>query len=37
MNDFEPHRALEAAWQLLSAINGYIQEQPALGPGEAGR
>ncbi len=27
MNAMEPHRALEAAWQLLSAINGYIQER----------
>jgi methionyl-tRNA synthetase len=40
MAEIEPHRALEAAWQLLSAINGFIQErQPwALATqGDAGR
>ena len=25
--ELEPHRALEAAWQLLAAINGFIQER----------
>ncbi len=40
MDELEPHRALEAAWQLLAAINGHIQErQPwALAKeGDAGR
>ncbi len=27
MEALEPHRALEAAWQLLAAINGHIQER----------
>lgn len=27
MESLEPHRALEAAWQLLATINGYIQER----------
>ncbi len=27
MDRMEPHRALEAAWQLLAAINGFIQER----------
>jgi methionyl-tRNA synthetase len=27
MDDAEPNRALEAAWQLLKAIDGHIQEQ----------
>jgi len=27
MDRFEPHRALEAAWQLLAAINGHIQDR----------
>lgn len=27
MEKMEPHRALEATWRLLSAINGHIQEQ----------
>ncbi len=40
MENLEPHRALEAVWQLLAAINAYLQErQPwALAKqGEAGR
>lgn len=40
MEKMEPHRALEATWRLLSAINGHIQErQPwALAKqGESGR
>jgi methionyl-tRNA synthetase len=27
MEELEPHRALEAAWQLLGGINGFIQER----------
>ena len=27
MDTLEPHRALEAGWQLLDAINGFIQER----------
>jgi len=27
MEALEPHRALDSVWQLLTAINGYIQEQ----------
>jgi methionyl-tRNA synthetase len=27
MDEMEPHRALEATWQLLAAINGFIQER----------
>jgi len=40
MDAMEPHRAIEAAWQLLSAINGFIQDrQPwtLAKAGEAGR
>jgi methionyl-tRNA synthetase len=40
MEKAEPHRALEAAWQLLKAIDGHIQEQQpwALAKdGDAGR
>ncbi len=27
MDALEPHRALEAAWQLLGVVNGYLQER----------
>ncbi|MCG6963208.1 MAG: methionine--tRNA ligase [Acidobacteria bacterium] len=27
MDALEPHRALESTWQVLTAVNGYIQEQ----------
>ncbi|HSO22097.1 MAG TPA: methionine--tRNA ligase, partial [Chondromyces sp.] len=40
MDDAEPHRALEAAWQLLKAIDVHIQEQQPwtrAKEGEAGR
>jgi len=40
MNDAEPNRALESAWQLLKAIDGHIQERQPWArakEGEAGR
>jgi methionyl-tRNA synthetase len=40
MDASEPHRALEAAWQLLKVIDGHIQEQQPWArakDGEAGR
>jgi len=36
MDALEPHRALEAAWQLLAAINGYIQERQPWALAKAG-
>ena len=37
MEDGAPHRALESAWQLLKAIDGYIQEQQPWAAGQGRR
>jgi len=36
MGAMEPHRALEATWQLLSAVNGFIQERQPWSLAKAG-
>ncbi|NOZ95562.1 MAG: methionine--tRNA ligase [Acidobacteria bacterium] len=36
MDRLEPHRALEAVWQLLAAINGFIQESQPWALAKAG-
>ncbi len=36
MEKMEPHRALEGVWQLLSAINGFIQDQQPWALAKAG-